>query len=92
MILSYKGREVKTHAVLDDGSQWTMLLSTAASYLGLNGTAEPLALRTVRQGTEILEGQRVSFNISSASNPQRKLFIKEAFTSSYLGLAEQTYP
>lgn len=91
VILSYQGKELETHAILDDGSQRTMLLSTAASDLGLNVAAESLALRTVRQGTEILEGQKVSFSISSASSPEGKFLIKVAFTSSHLGLAEQTY-
>lgn len=34
----------------------------------------------------------MSFNISSTSNPRRNFLIKEAFSSSDLGLAEQTYP
>lgn len=43
-------------------------------------------------GTEIIKGQKVAFNITSASNPWRKFLIKGAFTSSDLGLAERTYP
>ncbi len=92
VLLSFKGKELETYAILDDGSQRTMLLSTAAYYLELDRVAESLALRTVRQGTEALEGSKVTFNVSSASNSLKKSLIKEAFTSIHLGLDEQTCP
>lgn len=92
VLLSYRGRKLETYAILDDGSEQTMLLATAARSLGLNGVAESLLLKTVHQGTETLAGTRVTFNISFISNADKKFVIQNAFTAEPLGLAPQTYP
>ncbi len=65
VILSHHGKSVETYAILDDGSERTMLLSSAAEMLGLNGVAESLKLRTVRQGSEEINGRSVTFTIST---------------------------
>ena len=92
VVLTHNGKSLDTYAILDDGSERTMLLSSAAEMLGLHGGAESLALRTIRQGTEKIEGTTVSFSISSASNQHKKYEIKDAFTAKQLDLPEQTYP
>ncbi len=51
VILSHHGKSVETYAILDDGSERTMLLSSAAEMLGMNGAAESLKLRTIQQGS-----------------------------------------
>lgn len=48
VILCHGKRTLGTYAILDDGSERTMLLSAAAEKLGLKGKAEDLALRTIR--------------------------------------------
>lgn len=70
VLLSYRGRQLETYAILDDGSERTMLLVTAARFLGLDGAAESLMLKTVCQGTETIAGTTVTFNVSSASNTE----------------------
>lgn len=40
---------LNTHAVLDDGSERTVLLAAAAQHLGLHGEEELLNLKTIRQ-------------------------------------------
>ncbi|KAG1929322.1 hypothetical protein F2P79_022979 [Pimephales promelas] len=92
VVLTHNGKSLETYAILDDGSERTMLLSSAAEGLGLNGAAETLILRTIRQGTEKIVGATVSFSISSASQHQKKYEIKDAFTAKQLALPEQTYP
>ncbi|KAK0139052.1 hypothetical protein N1851_024407 [Merluccius polli] len=92
VVLTHNGKSLDTYAILDDGSERTMLLSSAAELLGLHGAAESLTLRTIRQGTEKIEGTTVSFSISSASNQHKKYEIKDAFTAKQLDLPEQTYP
>ena len=69
-----------------------MLLATAVTSLGLEGAAESLMLKTVRQGTETLMGTAVTFNISSVANADKKYIIKDAFTAEKLSLAPQSYP
>lgn len=69
-----------------------MLLASAAHLLSLDGAAESFILKTVRQGIETLPGSRVTFNISSASDSDRKFVVKDAFTSDKLALALQAHP
>lgn len=92
VLLHYKGRSLQTYAILDDGSERTMLLPQASDYLGLTGVTESLIVRTVRQDTLALEGSSITFEISSMANPEKKYSISNAFSAARLGLAEQTYP
>lgn len=71
VILRNKHYTLDTYAILDDGSQLTMLLPAACKQLGLEGTMERLIVRTIRQRTEGLDGASVSFHISPATNPQK---------------------
>ncbi len=92
VLLRNKDRTLNTYAILDDGSERTMLLPEAADKLGLHKRPEDLALRTIRQEVQALKGAAVSFNISSPTNPKRTFRIVEAFTSPRLDLADHTYP
>ncbi|CAL9703965.1 unnamed protein product [Knipowitschia caucasica] len=83
---------LETYAVLDDGSERTILLHSAAKQLGLKGSKEVLALRTVKQEVERLHGASVSFSISPAGNPEKVYEIHNAFTAEPLSLAEHSHP
>ena len=89
--LHQDNRAFETHAILDDGSERTILLSSAAQHLGLRGTTEALKLRTVHQDIKTVHGASVSFSISPADKPHKKFHIQDAFTANHLGLAEYTY-
>ncbi|XP_062287006.1 uncharacterized protein LOC133992303 [Scomber scombrus] len=89
--LHQENRAFETHAILDDGSERTILLSSAAQHLGLRGTTEALKLRTVHQDIKTVHGASVSFSISPADKPHKKFHIQDAFTANHLGLAEYTY-
>ncbi len=90
--LQYCERALETYAVLDDGSERTILLCEAANKLGLRGIPEELALRTIRQETKVLQGASVSFSVSPASQPKQNYHISGAFTAQNLGLADHSYP
>lgn len=92
VILQHKGQSLDTYAVLDDGSERTILLSSAAQRLGLTGQSEDLALRTIRQDITVLHGTAVSFRISTPSQPNKSYLIERAFTADPLSLAEHSYP
>ncbi|XP_073770437.1 uncharacterized protein [Danio rerio] len=92
VFLRNKDRTLDTYAVLDDGSERTMLLPEAADQLGLQGKQEDLILRTIRQDVQTLEGSTVSFCISSSAYPRKGFRIRDAFTSQRLSLADHTYP
>ncbi|KAE8276983.1 hypothetical protein D5F01_LYC25284 [Larimichthys crocea] len=85
-------RSLEAYAVLDDGSERTILLHAAAKKLGLKGKPEDLALRTVRQELQVLHGETVSFTISPVDDPKKQFRIQDAFTAKQLGLAEHTHP
>lgn len=89
--LHYQDRVFNTYAVLDDGSEKTILLSSAASHLEILGQAEDLTLRTIRQYTKTLPGSRVSFTIDPASQPTKRFPIHGAFTGKHLGLSQYSY-
>ncbi|XP_073782539.1 uncharacterized protein [Danio rerio] len=85
-------KTLDTYAILDDGSERTMLLPEAVNQLNLDKRPETLALRTIRQEVQTLNGASVSFKISSTSKPKKTFQIKNAFTSKRLGLADHSYP
>lgn len=71
VLLRNKDRTLDTYAVLDDGSERTMLLPEAVDRLGLQGKQEDLVLRTIRQDVQTLKGSSVSFCISPLAHPRR---------------------
>ena len=65
----YNGNmKMETYAILDDGSERTILLHSAAQELGLHGRSEDLAHRTIRQDIRAVPGRSVSFSVASASD------------------------
>ncbi|KAL3976382.1 hypothetical protein ACER0C_022268 [Sarotherodon galilaeus] len=72
-------RTLETYAVLDDGSQRTMLLTSAAQHLYLTGKAEKLSLRTVHQEVETIQGSSESFKISPIAHPEKTYSIPLPF-------------
>lgn len=92
VILRNGNHTLETYAILDDGSERTILLQDAAQRLQLQGTPESLTLRTVRQDLRTLHGSSVTFKISPASQPTKSFTIERAFTAGELGLAERSYP
>ncbi len=92
VLLRNGNHTLETYAILDDGSELTILLQEAALKLKLHGPSENLTLRTVRQDLRVIQGSSVSFTVSPASQPKRVHEIEGAFTAAQLGLAEHTYP
>ncbi|XP_067218788.1 uncharacterized protein [Chanodichthys erythropterus] len=92
VLLRHKDKTLDTYAVLDDGSERTILLSPAATKLGIHGTVESLALRTIRQEVQTVTGASASFQISPVTQPQKIYSISAAFTAERLGLADHSYP
>lgn len=67
VILKSGTKVIETYAIMDDGSERTILLCEAADRLGLQGEPEDLALRTVRQEVCNIKGTAVSFTVAPAS-------------------------
>lgn len=79
-----------TYAVLDDGSERTVILPSAVRQLGLKGQQEVLSLRTIRQEIVQLKGATVSFQVVPRNKKGLKYNIDNAFTATELNLAEQS--
>lgn len=92
VLLCNSSHTLETYAIIDDGSEQTILLQEAAVKLKLQGPSESFTLRTVRQDLQVIQGSSVSFTISPASQHERIYKIGGAFTAAQLGLAEHTYP
>ncbi|XP_073764218.1 uncharacterized protein [Danio rerio] len=92
VLLHHGHRTMETHAVLDDGSERTIVLQPAVRQLKLTGTTELLPLQTIQQCHTELEGRSISFEVSSVTKPMVKFAICNAFTATGLCLAEHNYP
>ncbi|KAE8293786.1 hypothetical protein D5F01_LYC06723 [Larimichthys crocea] len=91
VIIRKDNPSLEAYAVLDDGSERTILLHAAAKKLGLKGKPEDLALHTVRQELQVLHGETVSFTISPVDDPKKQFRIQDAFTAKHLGLAHPSH-
>ncbi|KAK7882057.1 hypothetical protein WMY93_028231 [Mugilogobius chulae] len=79
-------------AILDDGSERTLILPSAVQHLHLTKEPEILPLRTVRHEVIHLQGATVSFEISPAHSLKSRYSIHHAFTAYELSLSEHSYP
>ncbi len=90
--LRYEDRTLDTFALLDDGSERTILLPVAVEALGIQGVLEDLLLRTVRDDVQVIRGCSIVFQISPIYRPQISYQISHAFTADCLNLSRQSYP
>ncbi|CAI5686046.1 unnamed protein product [Oreochromis niloticus] len=67
--IHYGKRTISTYAVLDDGSERTMLLPEAAEKLGMRGIAEDVPLRTIRQDVQTLRDQ-IPYTVKDSDDEQ----------------------
>ncbi|XP_067233763.1 uncharacterized protein [Chanodichthys erythropterus] len=92
VLIKNGNRAMEAYAVLDDGSERTIILHDAVEKLAIEGEPEDLVLRTVRQDTQVIHGAAVTFTVSPIVNPSKAYKIRNAFTAKVLGLAEHTHP
>lgn len=80
-------KTLDTYAILDDGSERTIILPAAAHYLGLKGKEGILSLSTIRQDMVQLKGTTVSVKVSPLTKKGMKHDIQYSFTAAELDLA-----
>ncbi|KAK7878134.1 hypothetical protein WMY93_031215 [Mugilogobius chulae] len=90
--LHHERKSLDTFALLDDGSEKTIILPAAVESLGLVQEEETLSLRTIRHDVIQVKGAHVSFQISPKAKAKTRFKIKHAFTATQLSLAEQSCP
>ncbi len=88
------GRVVDTYAMLDTGSQATLIRESFAKDLGLNGPKASLCIGNIRENEAPRSSKRVSFWLSDPCKPNMTpLQIKNAWTfGSPFNLPAQTLP
>ncbi|RXN33772.1 guanine nucleotide-binding subunit alpha-12 isoform X2 [Labeo rohita] len=62
--LSYEDCTLDTFALMDDGSERTILHSAIVEALGIQGVPEDLPLQTVRDDVQVICGRSIAFQIS----------------------------
>lgn len=92
VLLHSEDRVLETYAVLDNGSERSIILPHAVQRLNLTTQPETLTLRTVHQDVVQLHGASVAFYVSSVPKPEEKYHIRQAFTADNLGLLEHSFP
>ena len=70
------GLSCSTYALLDNGSQSTLLREEVARELGLKGDVVPIEVKTVKDDVEELDAEEVSITISS--NDGKNIFTVES--------------
>lgn len=90
--LHYEDRALNAFALLNDGSEGTILLSSAIEAFSIQGVSEDLTLRTVRHDVQVICGHAISIQISPMYQPQISYQIGHAFTADRLNLSCQSYP
>ena len=76
------------NALLDSGSQVTLVTDDLCDRLGMSGPTDQLVLRTVN-GSERLQSRRVNFSVQTAGNGQEGHAIRDAQTTPTLNVTIQ---
>ena len=92
VVLHHLNKTLETYAVIDDGSERTLLMHEAANALGLKGEAEKIDLLTIQPGRTTITGKSVNFSITPAGRPKEVYEMSHVFTAADLSLSRYGYP
>ncbi|XP_077374267.1 uncharacterized protein LOC144016825 [Festucalex cinctus] len=92
ILIHHAKQTMEAYAILDDGSERTIILSQALQSLKLPGVPETLPIQTIHQNVRQLQGFTVSFEVSPLSKPNERYLISNAFSADGLCFAEHHYP
>ena len=82
MVQTPQGKSVKTYALLDSGSQATLVLERFATQLELEGKEEVLNIGTVNSKKDACRSKKISFAVSSTVKTDNEwLAVDEAWTT-----------
>ena len=86
-----KGNSVRTYALLDSGSQASLIIKSFAEELGLDGPRDVLTLSTINSKKEFKPSRKVSFAVkaTSSGNGGSLYPVSEAWTIPHLNLPVQ---
>ena len=90
-VATSSGVEVNTFALLDSGSQTSLILEEFADAIGLVGEVSPLQLNTINSSGEPVRSRKVSFHVGAIEGPETgvQITVEEAWTIRQLNLPRQ---
>ena len=90
-VATSSGVEVNTFALLDSGSQTSLILEKFADAIGLVGEDSPLQLGTINSSGEPIRSKKVSFHVGAVEGPETgvQITVEEAWTIPQLNLPPQ---
>jgi len=90
-VATSSGVKVKTFALLDSGSQTSLILEKFADAIGLDGKDSPLQLGTINSSGEPIRSRKVSFHVGAVEGPETgfQITVEEAWTIPQLNLPPQ---
>ena len=90
-VATSSGVKVNTFALLDSGSQTSLILEKFADAIGLVGKDSPLQLGTINSSGEPIRLRKVSFHVGAVEGPETGVLItvEEAWTIPRLNLPPQ---
>ena len=79
-IATSSGVKVNTFALLDSGSQTSLILEKFADAIGLVGKDSPLQLGTINLSGEPIRSRKVSFHVGAVEGPETgvQITVEEA--------------
>ena len=83
---------METHAILDEGSERSIILPAVAYCLGLEGEPEELSFQNIYQDVLKVSRASVSFTICPEGDSGNWYQVHNAFTADILILAEHISP
>ncbi|KAK3739937.1 hypothetical protein QZH41_015978, partial [Actinostola sp. cb2023] len=91
VVTSQEGSNVQTFALLDSGSQTSLVLEDFANKVGLDGVTSTLHLGTVNSRDEAVRSRKVSFKVSAVNKVEdsHEVVVEEAWTVPQLNIPEQ---
>ena len=90
-VATSSGVKVKTFALLDSGSQTSLILEKFVDAIGLVGNDSPLQLGTINWSGEPISSRKVSFHVSGVERPEAgvQIAVEEDWTTPQLNLPPQ---
>jgi len=91
VVTSQEGSNVQTFALLDSGSQTSLVLEDFANKVGFDGITSTLHLGTVNSRDEAVRSRKVSFKVSAVNKVEdsHEVVVEEAWTVPQLNIPEQ---
>ena len=90
-VVTSRGVKTNTFALLDSGSQTSLILENFADTIGLVGEDSPLQLGTINSSGEPVRSRKVSFHVGAVegTKPDAQIAVDEAWTVPQLNLPPQ---